>query len=366
MSPKNAHITKELGQKKVPLRDRIELDKLTVDQRFKYVKNLVVWHPKMKQLYDEIRKVHHNLLSNDEPDCMSLFGPTRVGKSTIANQYFKKHPSFDIEDKILSPWTNNFSVAEVTKIPVLYIRQIDVPASIGSIINSFLKSMGQPLPFTDRKLYLQTTKLKQLLVHCGTQLIILDEVQHFVDRNKKRLLSDSADWLKGLIIDTKIPIVLMGTLEAEKIFTNDQLEGRFKNNQKLFPFNCHEQNDRINFRKLLKTIDDSLPLKCESGLTNDDTWERIYLATEGKVGLVIDFIKRSVLLAFKLGAESLDHNILSKIYLDHYSTFSYCESNPFSPTFNIEKSFELDIKKRSYSNTYGMKTNNRGNKSKEL
>ncbi len=48
-------------------------------------------------------------------------------------------------------------------------------------------------------------------------MLILDEFQHFIDRDSAKVLKTVSDWLKTLILDTNLPIILIGLPEAEQI-----------------------------------------------------------------------------------------------------------------------------------------------------
>lgn len=47
-------------------------------------------------------------------------------------------------------------------------------------------------------------------------MLILDEFQHIIDSDTKRVIQKVADWIKGLVNTLKIPIILCGVPESEK------------------------------------------------------------------------------------------------------------------------------------------------------
>ena len=70
-------------------------------------------------------------------------------------------------------------------------------------------------------------------------MLILDEFQHFIDRDSAKVLKTVSDWLKTLILDTNLPIILIGLPEAEQILQlncHSQLSRRFANRCYLGPF----------------------------------------------------------------------------------------------------------------------------------
>jgi len=53
---------------------------------------------------------------------------------------------------------------------------------------------------------------------CQVELLILDEVQHFRDRDSRRVLENASNWLKTLIKETGVACVLVGLQgEAEEV-----------------------------------------------------------------------------------------------------------------------------------------------------
>ncbi|MDG2527596.1 TniB family NTP-binding protein [Caulobacter endophyticus] len=68
-------------------------------------------------------------------------------------------------------------------------------------------------------------RVKACFERFGTELLIIDEIQHLNYRNSER--SDVTDSLKRLLDDGVVPIVFLGTEEANGLFTrNVQLGGR--------------------------------------------------------------------------------------------------------------------------------------------
>ena len=54
-----------------------------------------------------------------------------------------------------------------------------------------------------------------------TELILLDELNHLFDRDSEKLLKTASDWLKCLILETKIPIVAFGLPSSEFILSKE-------------------------------------------------------------------------------------------------------------------------------------------------
>jgi archaellum biogenesis ATPase FlaH len=61
-----------------------------------------------------------------------------------------------------------------------------------------------------------TLRLRKFLKGCEVELIILDEFQHFDDRQSKNILKIISDWLKNLLNQSKVPIILVGMPGCER------------------------------------------------------------------------------------------------------------------------------------------------------
>jgi len=155
-------------------------------------------------------------------------------------------------------------------------------------------------------------------------MIFLDEVQHLVDRNSQKLIRDSSDWFKGLIDETRIPIVFMGLPDSNKIFLeNDQLANRVRIVENVYPF---EYNDI--FRATVYMYDSLLPLKEMSGLAETDLSKRIYLATRGYMKNVHDLLTQSAIFALQNGTNRITMPMFAKAYEKLF--YNVIKANPFS------------------------------------
>lgn len=136
--------------------------------------------------------------------------------------------------------------------------------------------------------------------------------------NAIKVLKNVCDWLKNLIINTKIPVVLFGLPESEKILTVDnlQLSRRFNYRHTLTPFLRNEFGMQL-FREFLSKIEEQLPLVEKSELAEKSLSERIYYATDGTIAHVMTLIRKGTTLAIEQDINRLDLEILNTIYHRH-------------------------------------------------
>lgn len=179
-----------------------------------------------------------------------------------------------------------------------------------------------------------TLRLRKYLKDCEVKLIILDEFQHFDDRQSRNVLKIISDWLKNLINQTHLPIVLVGMPGCESVLEtpgNEQLKRRFSSREEIAPF-AWDSPDHINeFRQLLKRIDDALPLLKDSHLAEATTAFLIHSATDGVINYVMKLLRWAAALAIKSGCEQIDHSILAQAYEERLAQDFKTRPNPFNP-----------------------------------
>jgi hypothetical protein len=78
-----------------------------------------------------------------------------------------------------------------------------------------------------------TNRAARLLIHCGVELTVLDEFHHLFDGDRAKVMTKSSQWLKVLIVNTGLPVVVCGMPEAECVLSAEHTERRFK--QRLTP-----------------------------------------------------------------------------------------------------------------------------------
>ena len=161
------------------------------------------------------------------------------------------------------------------------------------------------------------------------KLILLDELNHLFDRDSEKLLKTASDWLKCLILETKIPIVAFGLPSSEFILSkenNEQLSRRFSQKFYLEPFHWFVDNNNQNasgseegetFRKFLFILDERLPLLERSGLANKEIARSIFYATDGIIGYVMKLIRAALQMALRQEKESITVDMLAASFDRH-------------------------------------------------
>lgn len=219
-------------------------------------------------------------------------------------------------------------------IPILFTS---LPANASPVTASekLLSAMGDPLAFSHGKDPAELMKIvKDLLRQCRVELIIIDEFQHMIDRKSKDVLHITADWLKMIIIESKIPVVLFGMPYSTEILrANNQLHGRFESQHHLKPFKVKKKSELIRYKTFLTMLDESLPFSTKSGLASEDLMKRVYVFSMGNMRLIRRLINKAAKFALLENAPCIS--------LTHFALAAPKVSRDACELFNP---FEVDIK----------------------
>lgn len=284
------------------------------DAKIRLTEDIIVESPQFKAVMDRIADCHKRSRLSSEPDCLFITGGTGYGKTTIGRYYSKGYP------RIVN--------AEGTTVPVLR-SSIPTPASIKSIASWLLKDLGDPLPNKGTTGQI-TMRLCGLIGKCGVELIILDEFQHMIDRDTENVLTSSADWLKQLLNETKVPMVLMGMPWAVRILeSNEQLKRRFAAKIGLNPFGWASREEQMEFISFLIVLEKALPMPKASNLYSGDMPFRLFCASRGIICNIKKLVSRAAEKAFERGMDSITMELLALVYDDKLAFDSTMSVNPF-------------------------------------
>ena len=191
----------------------------------------------------------------------------------------------------------------------------------------------------------QKIRLLELAKDCRIQMVILDELQHVIDPDSEKILKRVSNLLKELINGLQIPIIMVGLPESLAVLTsNRQLGRRVSQHEELSDFNWADDNQRNQFRSLLKTIDGKLPLNKSSLLATSDISKRIHYASEGVMDHFMRLIRHAAEIAVKKDMDCIDMQLLSQVYDRHVSKLFPKKFNPFAEQ-NLDRQLSISRKK---------------------
>lgn len=289
----------------------------TLEERILKIESIYVLSPDLNCVYKAVQSCHRNSRYYREPKCMLITGRPGVGKTSLAEFYIKDYPRIEKEDTV--------------EVPVLYLK-IDVPATPKNLVSALLAALGDPAAESGT-IGSQTRRLRKFLEELKTGLIILDEFQHFIDRDSLKVLKTISDWLKLLIDNSRIPVVLMGMPYSHIILDtrgNEQLKRRFSLRRSIEPFGWGgADQDQQDFRSFLKLVDSKLPFDKGANLACKTMAFRFYCATNGVISYVMDLVRTAALSAIEQSVETVDINLLADAYDESLALAYPDRGNPF-------------------------------------
>src|SRR5215207_6293391 len=296
--------------------DRKTYKKVPIEDRIQMVERLYINFPRNHSALNAIGNCHSHAKLSKEPEGILILGDTGAGKTTVVKLYMRSHPRIVTE--------------EATVVPVLY-ASVPVPATCKSLVTALLSAIGDPAAVKGSQIS-QTLRLKRYLDACCVELLILDEFQHFQDRDSHKVLKTVSDWLKLLMDETGVPIVLTGLPYSHTILDadgNKQLQRRFGVRIELEAFRYNTSKERHDFRRFLNVIDEKLPLAEKSNLADPNIALCIFEATNGVVAHVMKLIRHATGIALESCREKLTIEMLALAYEQRLAANNPGKPNPF-------------------------------------
>ncbi|WP_340115602.1 TniB family NTP-binding protein [Pelagibius sp. 7325] len=291
-----------------------------MDKRIGIVESIWVGTPEMARIIRQLDECRERSRLASEPRCMFIEGESGVGKSLTIRHYLDRNPRRRETD----------ANGERTIIPVLS-AMVPVPGSVGGLISELIRATGDPL-WNKRTSRLgdETARLRTLIENCSIEMIILDEIQHLAPDGKESLRKSAADWVKNLITQTGIPVVIVGVPYASRLIDRHaQLRNRFSLRADLRPYDWKDRQSQKKLLKFLDLVDEELPFSARSGLAETETAMAIYQASSGLPRLFMKLIRSAAIRAIRQDAAMVRPEDLAVVYEEELNHFNGNFPNPF-------------------------------------
>lgn len=284
----------------------------------KVVRSEGFFHGRLLQSYERGKQVIEQSLLG-ERQILPLFGPSRTGKTELAQAWMADFPNQEVGGRLCKPLIRVTSPAEPNQ------RSLTL-SIIRGLESRVLGKCSTP------DLYDQA--LRQLKI-TGVKTIILDEIQHLSEYGSAQKVRASADFLKVLSDELNISLILMGLPCAERLLVlNEQLRGRCLTTQFIYPYAWISTEDRQHFVDGVQLIADAYREQ-QWSIELDDalTLKALYAASMGRFGILIDLFSH---------AESgntrkvIDAKCLAKAYANAVNE-QHFSSNPFFSSTDISE-----------------------------
>lgn len=292
------------------------------DERNRIAGSIFIIYPRLKRILEAIEECRKFTCIYGEPQCLTITGPSHAGKSTIAKYFENKYPRVhEFEGDVVVPVVCAETPARPTE---------------KKLAAEILKGLGDPAANKGTESSM-TFRIEKMFAEKRVELVFLDELQHFVDRENNKVLKVAADWLKNLLNRVKKTMIILGMPGADRILDiNEQLKNRFLTRKYLAPFAWSTEEQIYEYRNFLRELDMKLPLRKDSNLAERKTALRMYCATSGIMGKNVKLIRAATKMAIAERMERLDLEILGRafdeIFVNDELPYSEKIGNPFSAT----------------------------------
>jgi energy-coupling factor transporter ATP-binding protein EcfA2 len=290
-----------------------ELLKAPPSERLQYFKGFTMAHPRLVAMKDRLLTA---IRDAGPGTLIFVYGPTGVGKTTLrlrveqllAQEMLStfetdpgRFPSVSVE--AVAPehgnfhWKDHFRLMlEVMKEPLIshklsnfHQNQRDVEgqfANRGNAVGACLRHA-----------------VEQALLHRRPTAVFIDEAQHLAKMASGRKLLDQLDVVKSTANRTGTTHVLLGTYDL-LFFRNLSGQLSRRSVDAHFPrYQSEDHNDVAVFQDILLTFQHHIPLPEVVELT--EMWDFMYERSIGCVGLLKDWLTRTLAAVFREGGQSL-------------------------------------------------------------
>ncbi|WP_165418674.1 ATP-binding protein [Rhizobium leguminosarum] len=285
--------------------------------------------------FDLMRETKRRSKPDTEQPGGTFFADSAYGKSTIVRMYLETRVVDDcLARRLFREGTPRDVVLKEQKL-VIYVS-LPPATKMKALVRRLLRALGDPRP-GNGDLEDQIERAKLLMLKHGTELLIIDEIDHLrVPQPKSVSRKDEANsvqnHLKDLLI-AGIPIMFVGIPEAKaKLFNERQIGRRSFRNVKS---DVLKYEDDVHFQLILGFCADLGIILQEKGIMRDrsdfisgDTLPCLFEAGGKLLGGIVKVVWRAAEIAFEEYASSVTRAHLLAA-TDDASVPFYCTYNPF-------------------------------------
>jgi hypothetical protein len=262
----------------------------------------LIRYPRFNKLLSNIQLCRDMSKTAGEPQCIILEGMPGAGKSTLVKSYAESR--------------SRYETPSGTKVPVFYL-ETPSPATVKGMAARLLQVLGDPAA-NYGTLWSMNSRLVHFIQTCEVQMIILDDFHHLIDKETNRVLGKVSDWLKVLIKETNIPFLVVGVEGTVRriLDANAQLSRLFAIRETLQPFQWDIQNPETikEFVTFITFAERMIGVRLTDEIEREDLLYRMYYATDGIVGNVMNLLRYAVALAQQRESDVLTLEVLTAAF----------------------------------------------------
>ncbi|HLO65329.1 MAG TPA: TniB family NTP-binding protein [Azonexus sp.] len=305
------------------------------DDLYDLVDRTLIPHTQFERAITRIEQCLQAMQRCVDPIGLAIVGESRTGKSRALEHFETRHPPI--------------RTADGRKVPFLRVKVPSKP-TVKGLVELLLYHLGDP-NFDKGTEIAKTLRLMILLERAETVILALDEFQHFYDKTTRKVQHYVADWLKVLVDDAKLGLIVTGLPSCLSVIEqNEQLDGRFMAPIHLPRFDWMNEDDREEFSAILTGMGNSLSAFEWPKLEAPEVAFRFYCATGGLIGYLTKLLKQAIWNALDDGSRAIG---LPELSAAHHDVMIKGGSalqpgfDPFHEDFNSEITDEIILRVKS-------------------
>ncbi|WP_242473048.1 TniB family NTP-binding protein [Rhodoferax fermentans] len=247
------------------------------EQLRRNIENCELAHPMFVEHTRVLKQHIDDALAGFAPKINRVPGPSGVGKSSLIATLARAYPQTRVDGRLQAPVLvveiPQFASAKQLPTCVLHALGLQVVAkmTVGSLFH-FMK--------------------KQLEL-AGTRVVIFDEISHLVDEGSRVPPRAVSDWLKTLLDQAQITLILFGIPRLERLFSaNEQLRRRSRPARVFLPYDASDAKQMAayaacvtNYARMFAAA--GYPISVPPRVLVQQS----YLLTGGLIGVLADFMR---------------------------------------------------------------------------
>lgn len=223
------------------------------------------------------------------PPCMLIVAHTNNGKTSLINKFVQRNPA-DVNAE-----------GDAIRIPVLLVSSPS-RSDEAALYENILKKLFVPFRPTASVRDKQRQVL-DVLSRIQPGILAIDEMNSLLAGSGQKQFLNA---IRILSNELQLPLVGLGTEDAFRVIATDpQLSNRFET-QALPRWECDS-----NFRRLLSSFEQLLPLKESSNLKDAQTAALLHAMSEGLIGELNRLLVKAVEWALLNGQERIDEQAIA-------------------------------------------------------
>lgn len=253
----------------------------------------IVMHPRFERAYNGILEMIKTASVVDLPFGATVIAPPGCGKTALMKCIARAIPS------------SQFLQDDMRSVCIT----AEANAALGDFVGKLMKQLGYPATIRASTLYIQTSLIATALRERGVKVLFMDEFQHVCRGKREISAAGITDWIKQLVDDGGVVVILLGTLELKPLIEmNDQLGSRAPAHFELKGFERNE--DWVGLLQQIANEVKSIDLSS----IHLDLYKPLHAASKGMLRPLKQLLIAGAMIAIEAGKTAIDKNSLSDGY----------------------------------------------------